>query len=314
MGTTENIIDHLTRSNTVVTIGSFDGIHKGHQKIFAAVVKKATETGGAAVAITFDPHPMKVLMPERKLRLITSAEDKERIIFGTGISDIINIDFSAEFAHTEAEEFVREILVGLLKAKWVIVGHNCRFGYNRKGNVDFLKKMGRKYGFRVRVVNYASLKGDVISSTRVRSAVSGGRVAEAARMLGRAYHIDGTIIKGAGRGKELLNVPTANLDTHNELFPKEGVYAVKVSFGGKVYDGAANIGRNPTFKEENVSYEIHILNFRRNVLGKKLRVHFLERIRDERRFSSPEDLKAQINRDLDMAARLARKDRIRLYL
>jgi riboflavin kinase / FMN adenylyltransferase len=314
MGTTENIISHFTCSNTVVTIGSFDGIHKGHQKIFAAVVKRATEIGGRAVAITFDPHPARVLMPERKLRLITSAADKEKIIFGTGINDIVNIDFSSEFAHTDAEEFVKEILVGLLNARWVIVGHNCRFGHNRKGNADFLKKMGGEYGFRVRVINFASLHGDVISSTRVRSAVSGGRVADAARMLGRAYHIDGTVIKGTGRGSALLNVPTANLETKNELIPKEGVYAVKVSLGGKVYDGAANIGRNPTFREAVMSYEIHILDFRRNLLGKSLRVHFLERIRDERRFASVEELGGQINKDLAMARRFAGKSRTTLYL
>jgi riboflavin kinase / FMN adenylyltransferase len=314
MGTTDNIFSRFARANTIVTLGSFDGIHKGHQKIFAAVVKKAAEIGGAPVAITFDPHPMKALMPERRLKLITSAADKEKIIFGTGIRDIVNMDFSPEFAHTEAEEFVRDILVGLLNAKWVIVGHNCRFGYNRKGNADLLRKMGRKYGFRVRVINYASLRGDVISSSRVRSAVSGGRVAEAALMLGRAYHMDGAVIKGAGRGKTLLNVPTANLDTQNELIPREGVYAVKVSFGEKIYDGAANIGRNPTFKEDIMSYEIHILDFKRNILGRNLRVHFIDRIRDERKFASVEDLRTQINLDLDAARRATRKSRTVLYL
>jgi riboflavin kinase / FMN adenylyltransferase len=314
MGTTENIIGHFGQADTVVTIGSFDGIHKGHQKIFAAVVKKAAEIGGSPVAVTFAPHPVKVLMPERKLRLITSAQDKERIIFHAGIRDIVNLDFSPEFSHTDAEDFVSEILVGLLNAKWVIVGHNCRFGYARKGNADLLKKMGRKYGFRVRVINYASLRGDIISSTRVRSAVSGGRVAEASRMLGRAYHIDGKVIKGTGRGKTLLNIPTANLETENELIPKEGVYAAKISFGGKVHDGVANIGRNPTFKGEVMSYEIHIPDFKRNLLGKSLRVHFLERIRDERRFSSVEDLRAQINRDIDTAGRIIRRSRTQLYL
>jgi riboflavin kinase/FMN adenylyltransferase len=314
MRTTEDVMNHFTRADAVVTIGSFDGIHKGHQKIFAAVKKKADEIGGRAVAVTFDPHPVKVLAPERRLRLITSAEDKERIIFGSGINDIINIDFSPEFSRTEAEEFVREILVGLLNSKWVIVGRSCRFGYNRKGNAEFLKKMGRKYGFRVRLVDYARLNGDVVSSTRVRSAVSGGRVAEAAKMLGRAYHMDGTVIKGAGRGKALLGAPTANLDPVNELTPKEGVYAVRVSLGKRVYDGAANIGRNPTFKGDSVSYEIHLFDFSRNILGRRLRVHFIERIRDERRFSSVEDLRAQMQKDFDRAAGLLRRKKTALYL
>jgi riboflavin kinase / FMN adenylyltransferase len=313
MGITENIIDHFRKSRAVVTLGAFDGIHKGHQKIFAAVVKKSAEINGLPIAITFDPHPMRVLMPERRLRLITSAIDKEKIIFKTGISDIVNIDFSPEFARTDAEDFVSDILVGLLNAKWVIVGHNCRFGHNRKGNADLLRKIGRKLGFGVSVIRHASLHGDVISSSRVRSAVLGGRVADAELMLGRAYHIDGGVIKGTGRGISLLNIPTANLDSQNELIPKEGVYAVKVSFGGKVYDGVSNIGRNPTFKEDVMSYEIHILDFKRNLLGKKLRVHFLERIRDERRFSSIEDLRAQIRRDIDMARRLICRNKAELY-
>jgi riboflavin kinase/FMN adenylyltransferase len=314
MEITEDFIDYFKQARTVVTLGNFDGIHKGHQKIFAAVVNKARELKGTPVAITFDPHPVKVLLPERGLRLITTAHDKESLIFSAGIRELINIDFNADFAHTDAEDFIKEIIVGLLKARWVIVGHNYTFGRAKKGNAALLRKLGRKLGFGVSVVRSAMLTGDLISSSRVRSALSGGRSTEVSMMLGRAYHIDGTVIKGAGRGASLLNTPTANLATENELVPKEGVYAVRISFDKTVREGVANIGRNPTFKEGVMSYEVHILDFSRNLLGRKLRVHFIERLRDEKKFSCVEDLIAQISKDIDMARQVLRRKRTILYL
>jgi riboflavin kinase / FMN adenylyltransferase len=304
MQITEDFIDYFRKARAVVTLGNFDGIHKGHQKIFAAVVRKAREIRGAPVVITFDPHPVKVLMPERRLRLITTVQDKEQIIFRSGIRDIINIDFNAEFAHMDADDFIRDILVGLLKVKWVIVGHNYTFGRAKKGNAEILRNLGRKSGFGVSVVRYAKLNGDLISSSRIRSAVLAGRVAEVSRMLGRAYHIEGSVVRGTGRGLSLLKTPTANIQTENELIPKEGVYAVKISMGGNVYDGVANLGENPTFKFGILSYEIHIFDFRRNLLGKKMRVHFMERLRDEKKFASIDDLSAQIKKDIERAKRL----------
>jgi riboflavin kinase / FMN adenylyltransferase len=314
MAITEDLMDQFGRAKTIVTIGNFDGIHKGHQKIFAAVVTRARETDGSPVAVTFSPHPVKTLLPDRSLRLITSEHDKERLIFGAGIRDIVNIDFNEEFARTDSEDFIRDILVGLLKAKWVIVGHNCRFGRARKGNTDLLRSMGRKYGFRVSVIRYAKLHGDIISSSRVRSSIVGGRISETALMLGRAYHIDGRVVKGAGRGAALLGVPTANIETENELIPKEGVYAVRISLGDNVYGGVANIGRNPTFGRDVMSYEMHILDFRRNLLGKRLRVHFIERIRDEKKFGCPEALGSRINKDIETARSILAGNRTGLYL
>ncbi len=304
---------HFEHASPVITIGNFDGVHIGHQKIFRAVVEKAREIGGTPVVMTFEPHPVRVLAPERGLKLITSFEDKARLILDTGIRNLICIDFNREFAHTDAEVFIKDILVDRFGAKWVVVGHNYAFGRGKKGNAALLRRRGKKYGFGVSVVRYAKVGGDIVSSSRVRHAISNGRVGEVARMLGRAYHIEGTVIKGAGRGTSLLNTPTANIATDNELIPKEGVYAVRVSVGSKVYDGVANIGKNPTFNESRMSYEVHILDFRKDLLGYHLKVHFVKRIREEKKFSCIEDLFEHIRMDIETARQiLEQKSHIRL--
>jgi len=305
---------HFDHPSPVITIGNFDGVHIGHQKIFRAVLEKAKSFRGTPVAMTFEPHPVRVLSPERDLRLITTFEEKADLIFDMGIKSLICVDFDKTFAHTDAEVFIRDILVGRLKAKWIIVGHNYTFGRAKKGNAALLRRRGKKYGFGVSVVRYAKVAGDIVSSSRVRHAVMSGKAGEVARMLGRAYHIEGTVIKGAGRGTSLLNTPTANIATDNELIPKEGVYAVKVSMGKTVYDGVANIGKNPTFNETRMSYEVHILDFRGNLLGSRLKVHFLKRIREEKKFSCVDDLFEHINMDIEKARQILETNTTALYL
>jgi riboflavin kinase/FMN adenylyltransferase len=307
MGINEGLSKHFLASTKVITIGNFDGVHIGHQKIFKAVVEKAKEIKGTPVAMTFEPHPVRVLSPERGLKLITSSENKTRLIFETGIKAIICVDFDRNFAHTDAEDFIKEFLVNRLRAKWIVVGHNYTFGRAKKGNAALLRRRGKKYGFGVSVVRYAKVRGGIVSSSRVRHSVLSGKVGEASQMLGRAYHIDGIVIKGAGRGKSLLKTPTANIATDNELIPKEGVYAVKVTMAGRVYDGVANIGKNPTFKEGKMSYEVHIFDFHRNVLGRRLRVHFIGRIRDEKKFSRIEELFEHIKKDIETAKQMLKK-------
>ena len=314
MEITEDFIDYFKKTGSVVTIGNFDGVHKGHQKIFLAVLNKAIELKGTPVAITFEPHPVKVLMPERGLKLITTEHDKERLIFNSGVKELINMDFNADFAQTDAEDFIAEIIAGLLRAKWVIVGHNYSFGRAKKGNPALLRKLGARLGFGVSVVRSIRLKGELVSSSRVRSAIAGGRINEVSMMLGRAYHIEGTVVKGAGRGASLLNTPTANILTDNEIVPKEGVYAVRISFDGNIRDGVANIGRNPTFKDGVMSYEVHIFDFKKNLLGRRLRIHFLARLRDEKKFACIEDLIEQIGRDILSARNLLKRKTPVLYL
>ena len=296
------IKDKLDYPNPVVTIGNFDGVHIGHQKIFRSVVEKAREINGTPIAITFNPHPVRVLAPERGLKIITTPEDKTRLIADLGIKVLICIPFDREFARTDPDDFIKDILVDRLGVKYVIVGHSYSFGKGKKGTTALLRRRGSKYGFKATVVRYAKVYDDVVSSSRVRSLVLRGRVCEASRMLGRAYHFEGSVVKGAGRGASLLHTPTANISTSNELIPKEGVYAVKVSFPdspSSVFDGVANIGKNPTFGDVPMSYEVHIFDFNKDLVGQRIKVHFIDRVRNEKKFSGIHELEDQIHKDIE---------------
>lgn len=321
----------LDYPNPIVTIGNFDGVHLGHQKIFRKVTEKAKEINGTPMAITFDPHPVRVLAPEKGLKILTTFEDKVKLISSMGIKVLICIGFSKEFAKTDPDDFINDVIVNKLGVEWVIVGHNYAFGKGKKGTTALLRRRGEKYGFGVSVVRYAKVYDDIVSSSRVRSLLLRGRVCEASKMLGRAYHIEGTVIKGAGRGASLLHTPTANITTPNELVPKEGVYAVKVSIGNmkpiahrplpiayEVYDGVANIGKNPTFATAfgnlPMSYEVHIFDFNQNLLGEKIRIHFIDRIRDEKKFSGIGELEEQIKKDIQKAREILSKRSDQLYL
>lgn len=326
--------NRLDYPNPVVTIGNFDGVHIGHQKIFRRVVEKAKEIHGTPMAITFDPHPVRVLTPERGLKILTTFEDKAKLIASAGIKVLICIGFSKEFAKTDPDEFIKDILGNKLGVKWVTVGHNYTFGRGKKGTTSLLRRRGKKYGFGVSVVRYAKVCDNIVSSSRIRSLLLRGRVCEASKMLGRAYHIEGTVIKGAGRGSSLLHTPTANITTPNELVPKEGVYAVKVSIGNRqeeidnvktiahrpspiayeIYDGVANIGKNPTFGNMPMSYEVHIFDFNQNLLGEKIKIHFIDRIRDEKKFSGIGELEEQIKKDIQKAREILSKRKDILYL
>ncbi|HXX81076.1 MAG TPA: riboflavin biosynthesis protein RibF, partial [Thermodesulfovibrionales bacterium] len=233
-------------------------------------------------------------------------QEKVRLMEFHGVEVILCIHFNKEFAAIKPDEFIRDVIVGRISPREVIVGHNYSFGKGKKGTTGLLRSRSRKYGFIFRVIRSARLFGDVVSSSRIRSLLSRGRVWEASWLLGRPYMMEGVVVKGTGRGERLLSIPTANISTLNELVPKEGVYAVKVDLEGKILDGAANLGKNPTFGENRVSYEIHILDFSENVLRKKLRVHFIDRIRDERTFPDVYALREQIKRDIERAREVLR--------
>ncbi|HSW63385.1 MAG TPA: bifunctional riboflavin kinase/FAD synthetase [Dissulfurispiraceae bacterium] len=302
----------FTYRNPVITIGNFDGVHIGHQKIFARVVEKALEIGGTPVAVTFFPHPVSVLAPERGLRHITTSKDKTRLIADNGLAVIIYIPFNREFAKTEPEDFIKRVLVDLMNARWVVVGHSYSFGKGKKGSTDLLRRKGESLGFGLTVVRHAAACGDVVSSSRVRAFLLKGKVSDAACMLGRAYHIDGVVVPGAGRGESILRTPTANLATTNEIIPNEGVYAVRVSTDGRLFDGVANIGSNPTFGGIEMSYEVHLFGVREYLVGKKLRVHFIERLRDEATYPAAEVLKAQIKIDIENAKEILGRSDLKL--
>lgn len=309
-------VQTLSTQNNVVTIGNFDGVHLGHQRLFEFVKRKAAEIKGKSVVVTFNPHPIKVLFENHPLKLITTVEDKLRLIEKSKIDITVLIPFTKEFAQIEAEDFVKNILLAKLNAKWIVIGYDYKFGKGRKGNYELLRQLGELYGFKVTVVKAYKKRGKILSSTAVRNALYEGNVCEAAQFLGRAYHIDGEVIKGAGRGSSVLGYPTANIKPNQEIIPKEGVYAVKVTIPelSKTYKGVANIGKNPTFGNQALSYEVHILDFKGELLGKTLRLHFIARLRDEKKFNSPEELKDSIARDIERAKEILRRDRTKLYL
>lgn len=299
-------VEHISKNipYPVMTIGNFDGVHRGHQKIFHLLVKKAREKNGTSVVFTFEPHPLRIIAPERAPKLLTPFKEKAKLIRSHGIDLLICANFTNDFARISAEDFVKDILVGSVGAKKIIIGAHYVFGRGRKGTPELLRKLGRTYGFSVTTLREASSDNVVLSSSRIRTCIAKGKVEDAAIFLGRDYSVEGVVIEGARRGKELLNIPTANIATSNELLPKDGVYAVIVDIGKKRFGGAANIGNNPTFREKKFSFEVHIIGLEKELLGETLRIHFVRRIRDERRFNSIDELAHQMRKDILMISNI----------
>lgn len=287
--------------NTVLTIGNFDGVHLGHQKILFEVIKKAQFINGTSMAMTFEPHPMKVLSPERELRILTTFQEKAKLIADLGIDILLCINFNKEFANLLPDEFIENILVKKIHAQEIIVGPNYVFGKHKKGTIDLLRRRGKKYGFTVKVMRHARINGNIVSSSKIRSLLSKGAAFDVSTFLGRAYSIEGKVIKGKGRGKDILNIPTANITTPLEIAPRKGVYAVRVGFNNTILEGVANIGTNPTFGNSEMSYEVHLFNFSGDLLGKKMRIYFIKRIREQRSFPDPASLEQQIRKDIETA-------------
>lgn len=287
--------------NTVLTIGNFDGVHLGHQKIILEVLKRSEEIKGTSMAVTFEPHPMKVLAPEREIRILTTLEEKAKLIEEMGVNVLLCINFNKEFANLLPDDFIEDVLVKKINAKEIIVGTNYAFGKNKKGTVELLKRRGKKYGFRVKAVSNVRIDGNIVSSSSIRSLLLKGAVYDTSTFLGRAYSIEGSVIKGKGRGKNLLNIPTANITTPVEIAPKEGVYAVRVGFNNCIYEGVANIGKNPTFGNTDISYEVHLFNFSGDLLGEDIRIFFIDRLRGEQLFPDILSLEKQIRNDIERA-------------
>jgi riboflavin kinase/FMN adenylyltransferase len=291
-------------SRTVLTIGNFDGVHLGHRAILSRVLHRARELKAQAVAITFEPHPMKVLRPGLQMPLLTTPEQKIDLLAGSGLEAVVVLPFTREFAAQPAREFVRRYFCEGLRAREVVVGHDYCFGRNREGNIDLLKEMGRTHGFTVQVVWAVEVDGAVVSSSLIRALLRLGKVREAEKLLGRTYEVTGRVVPGKGRGAKLLGVPTANLRPENELLPASGIYAVLVHRGAKILPGVANIGTCPTFDNQELALEVHLLNFSGDLYGENLAVEFVARLREERRFPSLQELAAQIRADIAQAGRV----------
>ena len=290
--------------NAVVTIGNFDGVHKGHQAIIHQVIEKAESIEGTSIAITFEPHPIRVLKKNGWPPLITSFEQKIELISHTGIDVLICIQFDEKFASISAHQFVKEILMDRIGMKAIVTGKDYAFGKDRAGDVEFLKKYAVDLGFEVIVANWIPMSyfgSKRISSTQIREVVMSGKVDEAYNLLGRYYEVSGKVVTGRNRGGKLLGFPTANINLQDELCPKTGVYAVIAEFNAKQYKGVANIGYSPTFDDQIFTVEVHLLDFNQDIYGNHLRVYFISRIRDEIKFSGIEELAQQIKNDIQTA-------------
>jgi riboflavin kinase/FMN adenylyltransferase len=290
--------------NAVITIGNFDGVHIGHQALFYEVIEKADSIGGTSIVMTFDPHPVRVLKQNGHLPLITLNEQKIELIENSGIDVLICTQFNKAFAAISAKEFVENLLLKCIGMKAIVVGKDYTFGRNREGNLELLQTYADNLGFEVIVADWVQTSKGLpnrISSTRTRELVMAGEVAEAKKLLGRYYQIRGVVTTGRNRGGRLLGFPTANITLHDELCPKNGVYAVTIDCMEKKYHGVANIGYSPTFDDGVFSVEVHILDFNENIYGQKIRVNFVQRIRDEIKFSDITELSDAIRKDIEKA-------------
>ena len=292
-----------------VTIGNFDGVHLGHQALFKKVVELASRRGGDSIAITFEPHPLKVLRPNDPPKLICTFEHKAELIKKAGIKWLLCLRFDMALAATPAQKFVEEVFVRRIGVEDLVIGYDYAFGKGREGDKEFLKKMGAIYGFNVHVLDPVVVDGEIVSSTLIRRLVAQGEMRRVRRLLGRYYQIRGEVQVGKRRGGRVVGFPTANLALLEEdLCPRKGVYCVQVIFDSQCYGGVMNIGFNPTFGDTGLSAEVHIFDFEGDIYGKFIKVNLIERIRGEKKFSSPMELRAAIMKDVEKARLILAKE------
>ncbi len=293
--------------NPVLALGNFDGLHRGHMKIIDRVRQRAGERGGTPSAMTFDPHPPRVLRPDKAPPLLMTRDQRIEALRRSGMQGLAFVRFTRELSLWDPETFVRTVLVEWLHVAEVWVGANFLFGHERAGTFSVLRTLGSRYGFRAEKIDPIRYKDFVVSSTRVRRLVSEGRIDEAAALLGHHYFLDGTIVRGAGRGRS-IGVPTANLATPNDLVPPSGVYATLASVDGIVLPAVTNIGMRPTFGDVDAPViETHVLDTDRDLYDRPVRLLFVQRLRDERQFSDVDALRTQIEADIRSARRLFRR-------
>lgn len=296
------IFEHLSEiendKNTVLTLGTFDGIHLGHQALVKAVAEKAKEIGGRNLVITFFPHPKKVITGN-DVKVLTTLDEKKILLKQLGVENLFIINFTKDFSKQTAEEFLKNYVINSIGVKEIVIGYDHHFGKGRGGNEETLKEMGNEFGFSVSVIDEYRLGGEVISSTKIREAVSSGDAVRANRFLGRRYSFSGTVVEGDKRGRE-LGFPTANIEIGDKekLLPQIGIYAVKFFVDDESYNGLLSIGKRPTFYEEGrIIPEVYIYDFNKDIYGRKVTVELVEKIRGEEKFNTAEELIARMNED-----------------
>ena len=288
----------------VLALGNFDGLHRGHLKIIERVRRAAEERGTTALAMTFDPHPSKIVRPDKAPPLLMTSQQKLDSLARAGMHGVAIVRFTPELAAWDPETFVRSVLLEWLHVSEVWVGANFLFGHDRQGTFSMLRTLGARYGFRAEKIDPVRYKEFVVSSTRIRRLITEGRLDEAGALLGHYYEIEGAVVKGQQRGRE-LGFPTANVCADNELIPPRGVYATTTIVAGVAYPSITNIGVRPTFEnDEDLVIESHMIGFDKDLYGARVRIGFVQRLRDERKFDGLEALKSQIAADRAQAMEL----------
>jgi riboflavin kinase/FMN adenylyltransferase len=295
----------IPQTPSVITIGTFDGVHIGHQKIIKKLTQKAFDNNLISVVLTFFPHPRMVLQQNSNIKLLNTIAERKEILSALGLDYIYVQEFTIDFANLTAREFVKTVLVDQLKAKHVIIGYDHHFGKDRAANINDLKAFGTEFGFEVEEISAQDVEDVAVSSTKIRNALKAGDIQTATAFLGYNYYINGTVVSGKGFGKK-MEFPTANInvDEAYKLIPKNGVYAVSSLYNGKIITGMMNIGINPTFDTDKKTIEAHFFDFNENLYGQDLKITFLDRLRDEHKFESVEALMAQLTQDRTKARQI----------
>jgi riboflavin kinase/FMN adenylyltransferase len=289
-----------------LAIGVFDGVHLGHQAVISTSAEHARAANGTPVVVTFDPHPEKILRPQAAPHLLTATQHKIALIQGLGVEHLLVVRFDKQFAATEPEDFVQQLVKHSNPLREICVGHKWSFGKNRRGNLELLKKLGAQFDFNVIGIPPVTVNGELVSSTTIRRAVESGDLQKAAAMLGREYTVLGTVVRGDDLGKK-IGFPTANLSAHNEQFPANGVYFAEAKLDGVAYPGVVNLGYRPTVSSSKTEriLEIHLLDFDRDIYDKDLELRFIRYLRPEKKFENVDALVHQIERDVQQARELS---------
>ena len=286
--------------NPVLTIGNYDGIHLGHRTIIEVVKQRAAEISGTPMLMTFHPHPLQIVRPEKELPSIAPLEERKALIEEAGVDVLFIVPFTREFSQVPAEVFVRDILVGRIGLKGLVIGYDFTFGKGGSGNPELLGKLARNYGFFLEVVEAVTINGEKVGSNKIRKLVREGELDKANAFLGRPYMIKGEVVRGRGRGRQ-IGFPTINLKTDFALIPKQGVYVSELEWQGKRYPSVTNIGYSPTFGENEFSIESYLLDFDGELYGAEVKLFFLHRLRSEMKFESVDVLRKQIQEDVEAA-------------
>lgn len=301
-----DIKEYKKQKNTVVTVGTFDGLHRGHLKILDTMKSIAGKINGTSVMVTFNPHPRKVISKDYNLKMLTTPEEKIALLNDAGIDHLLVVKFTEEFSQLTSDEFIKQIIVDTIGAAHMVVGHDHKFGRDRLGDENKLREVGRLYNFDVTSVPAERINDEIISSTKIRNSLFEGDIEKANLFLGRNYSMSGSVVKGSQRGRT-LGFPTANIqpDSPDKAIAKRGVYAVACRCEGEQLFGIMNIGLRPTFGGTPVLViEVHLLNFNRDIYGKKIYVEFMKRLRDEKKFETKEELIHQIEIDKQKAMQM----------